>query len=470
MRNRWIGAACCAVAGILLAVATPIESLSPLGHRVLMGLLVGVGLWIFQPGKMPFSIASCLVMALFLIVGVNQKLVFTGFISNATWILIPATAFGYVLTKTGLGRRLAFLVIKVFKPTYLNMTIAWLIIGLILSAFTPSILIRIAIVMPIAAGCASTLKLEPGSKGNAFILLIAWAMAVIPGSGWLTGSLWGPITLGMYGKVEGLKGMCTPGPWMTAMMLPMVILTVLILSGLYIALKPGKLETQTRDAFIKEYESLGPWSREEKISTIILVLTFLMFVTEKLHGMGNVPVCLGAFFLLFAFQVLEPADIQKGVAWNLIIFLGSILAMPAIFANPDIGISGWIKDLVFPLLSQLGQTPLLFVLVVPLIMFAWRFIDIAWMIPTMALLVSMLPTIHTEFGIHPLVTSCLMVMAGNFTFLHYMQPFALMGSGLAKERTWTPNQLLRYGFVYLGSCMITLIISLIYWKAIGLIK
>jgi hypothetical protein len=125
---------------------------------------------------------------------------------------------------------------------------------------------------------------------------------------------------------------------------------------------------------------------------------------------------------------------------------------------------------MFPILSRLGQNPWLFVMIVPLLMFAWRFLDIAWMIPTMALLVSMLPSIHSEFGIHPLVTSCLMIMAGNFAILPYMQPFALMGSALAKERSWTPNQLLRYGIVYLISCMITLAISIIYWQATGFIK
>ncbi|MCF7848902.1 MAG: anion permease [Kiritimatiellales bacterium] len=470
MNKRWMGALVCVVVGIFLAVANPITSLSPLGHSVLMGLLVGVGFWIFQPGKMPFAVASCLVMAIFLVTGVDQKLVFAGFTGDATWILIPATAFGYVLTKTGLGRRVAFLVIKLFKPTYLNMTIAWLIIGLILSAFTPSILIRIAIVMPIAAGCASTLKLEPGSKGNAFILLVAWAMAVVPGSGWLTGSLWGPITLGLYGKAEGLAGMCTDQLWVQAMLLPMTLLTALIVAGLYVALKPGKLTTQSRDAFVKEYEELGPWTRNEKLSAIILVATFVMFLFKPLTGLGAVPVCMGAFFLLFAVQVLEPPDLAHGVAWNLILFLGCVLALPAIFANPEVGVSNLIKEQMFPILSHLGQNPWLFVMIVPLLMFAWRFLDIAWMIPTMALLVSMLPSIHSEFGIHPLVTSCLMIMAGNFAILPYMQPFALMGSALAKERSWTPGQLFRYGMVYLAGCLITLAVSIVYWKATGFIK
>jgi len=470
MSSRWTGALICSILGIFLAIATPIQTLSPGGHKVLMALLIGLGLWIFQPGKMPFSVASCLVMSILLLAGVNKAIVFAGFTSDTTWILIPATAFGYVLSKTGLGRRLAFLVIKTFKPTYLNLTIAWLVIGLILSAVTPSILIRISIIMPIAAGCAATLKLEPGSRGNAFILLLAWTMAVIPGSGWITGSLWGPVSIGMYAKVEGLKYLCTSGLWLKAMLLPMLLLTGCIVSGLFMFFKPQPLDIENSDEFISEYENLGPWTRMEKLSAIILAGTFLMFLTEKLHGISNVTVCLASFFLFFAVKVLEPDDIQKGVSWNLIIFLGCILAFPAIFANPDIGISSWLKEIVSPLLVQFKGHVLLFMIVATLIMFAWRFLDIAWMIPSMALIVSMLPLIQTELGIHPLVTSSLLILAGNFTFMTYMQPFSMMGSALAKERSWTPRQLMSYGMIYIVSSMVTLFISTAYWKMTGFIK
>jgi anion transporter len=470
MKNRWIGVLISSFAGILLAAFTPIQTLSPMGHKVLMALIMALGLWIFQPGKMPFAVGACLLMAMLLLVGVSRGLVFAGFTSDSTWILIPATAFGYVLTKTGLGKRLAFLVIKTFKPTYLNLTISWLIVGLILSAFTPSILIRIAIVMPIAAGCTSTLRLEPGSRGNTFLLLIAWTMAVIPGSGWLTGSLWGPVMMGMYSKVDGLKELCTPGPWMNAMMVPMLLMTGLIVGGIYWVFKPEPLDVEDSEAFVEEYSKLGPWSRSEKLSGIILAATFIMFVTEKIHGVGNVTACLLSFFLLFVFKVLEPDDIQKGVSWNLILFLGCILGLPAIFSSPDTGISEWIKGTISPLLSSFGENQLFFILVAVVVMYFWRFFDIAWMIPSMALLVTMLPTVQTELGIHPLVTSSLIIFAGNFTFVTYMQPFALMGSSLVKERSWTPQQLMQYGVIYLASSFITLFISFAFWKIIGLVK
>ncbi len=56
MSRRLIGALVFVLVGVLLAIVQPIEALPPLGHRVLMGLLIGMGLWIFQPGKLPFAV------------------------------------------------------------------------------------------------------------------------------------------------------------------------------------------------------------------------------------------------------------------------------------------------------------------------------------------------------------------------------------------------------------------------------
>jgi hypothetical protein len=66
--------------------------------------------------------------------------------------------------------------------------------------------------------------------------------------------------------------------------------------------------------------------------------------------------------------------------------------------------------------------------------------------------------------------SSLMILAGNFTFMAYMQPFSLMGSALAKGRSWTPDQLIRYGTVYLASSIATLLIGMAYWKMTGFVK
>ena len=156
-----------------------------------MAILIAVGLWIFGTKFIPLSIGSMVMLLILIVSGLKYSTVFNGYTSRAIWILIPALFFGFALNVTGLGKRLAYWVIGLFKPSYLTLTVSWVVIGILLSALTPSIIVRIAIVIPIAVATVEICHLQLGSKEAGFILLTAWSMVLIPGTGWLTGSLMG---------------------------------------------------------------------------------------------------------------------------------------------------------------------------------------------------------------------------------------------------------------------------------------
>jgi len=202
-------------------------------------LIVTVGLWIFRPGGTPFSVSSALFMASLLALGVPPASVFSGFTSTAVWSLIPALFFGFVLAKTGLGKRIAYLGMKSTKLSYAGILSMWVVIGLVLSALTPSIAVRVVIVTPIALNCVNICKLKEESKGRSLILITAWAMAVIPGTGWLTGSLYGPILSGFYASIPQL-GAIAFNDWAKALFLPMMLISTLTVLGGYFVLKPSE--------------------------------------------------------------------------------------------------------------------------------------------------------------------------------------------------------------------------------------
>jgi hypothetical protein len=64
----------------------------------------------------------------------------------------------------------------------------------------------------------------------------------------------------------------------------------------------------------------------------------------------------------------------------------------------------------------------------------------------------------------------LFVMAGNFFFFAYQQPFAILGESLAGQAAWTAGQLRAAGIIYVGACLATLALSIPYWMLVGLIK
>ncbi|WP_287195288.1 SLC13 family permease [Syntrophothermus sp.] len=453
--------------GLVVGFTNPwAPGLTPLGHKVLMGLIIAVGLWVFKPANIPFSVSGCLLMMIYLFYGINPTKVFSGFTSNALWVLIPALYFGFVLAKTGLGKRISYLVIKAFKPSYAGLMIAWVIIGLLLSALTPSIAVRVAIVMPLALSCVEVCKLEPRSPGRALILLTAWAMALLPGTGWLTGSLWGPIVMGMFNATPALNGLITFDSWSKVAFLPLEIMSLLLIVGGYFALRPAQPISISKEIFEAEYAKLGPMSRSEKAAGMILLICFILFATSQIHHIPDAAICLGGLFALTAAGVIKTQELGTGISWDLVIFIGVAMSLGAVFA--DAGVSKWLSSVLVPMLDPISGNSWIFVFAVVFFLFLWRFIDIAVLIPTMAIVTPIIPEIAASYGVNPLVWITIFVMAGNCFFLSYQNMFALIGESIVGDKGWTPAQFAKYGFVYLVACIVALLIAIPYWTSLGM--
>lgn len=462
---KYTGSALFVLTGLMVIILQPIpEGLDSTGQLMLGAVLITLAIWIFKPFDLPFSMGAIFLALFSLAAGLKPVDVFSGFTQTAIWTLIPALFFGFVLQKTGLGRRIAFGVIKLFKPSYLGLVLAWVVIGILLSILTPSITVRVAIVMPIAMQCCELCKLEPGSKGNSLILLTAFSMALIPGAGWLTGSLWGPILQGMFDAVPEMEGLVSFDSWFSVLFVPMEIVAAILVVGGYILLKPKeKIPEDAIDSIRKE--KADRISREEIITAVILSLVFILFLTNRLHGMPDAVVCLGAVFLLFLFGVLEAKDIGTGVSWDLVIFLAMALSLSALFKVT--GISDWLAGIVVPALAPLAASPWLFVLAIIVILFAWRFVDAALLMPTIAILAPLLPVIASTYNVDPLVWLCLFVMAGNAFFMVYQNMFAVVGQSVTKERPWTAGHLGMYGSLYFVACLIALLVAIPLWISAG---
>ncbi|HCY00460.1 MAG TPA: tricarboxylate transporter [Bacteroidales bacterium] len=442
-----------------------IPSLSVLGHRVIMGLIITVGLWVFKPWGIPFSVSGCFLMMILLINGMPPGIVFSGFTSTALWVLIPALFFGFTLIRTGLGQRVSFLIVKAFKPSIGGLLLAWVVIGLVLSALTPSIAVRVAIVMPLALSCVELCNLEKGSNGRGLILLTAWAMVLLPGTGWLSGSLLGPIIMGLYNATPGLEGIITFSSWSKVALLPISIMNLFLVVGGCLIFWPKEKLMISKEVFSEKYRKLGPITKQEKTAAAILIISFILFASSQLHGVIDAAICLGGFFVLTLTGVIKVKDISCGINWDLPIFVGVIMGLSASFM--EAGISSWLSGVLVPLLAPFASNPWLFALVVVVSLFLIRFFDITGLVPTMAIIVPIIPEVYEQFGINPLVWVTLFILAGKCFFMSYQNMFALVGESILGESGWTAKQMCKYGFVYLASCFIALAIAIPYWKSLG---
>ena len=466
VRANYLGSGLLALIAVLVMAIKPFSAnLSGAAQMVLGGFLITIGIWIFKPFNLSYSAGGLFLAFFSLAAGLTPAVVFSGFTQSAIWTLVPALFFGYTLQKTGLGKRIALAIIRLFKPSYISLVLAWVLIGVILSILTPSITVRVAIVVPIAVQCCELCKLEKGSKGNSLILLTAFAMALLPGSGWLSGALWGPIISGMINAIPETQGLVTFDSWFGVLFLPMVLATIILIAASLLVLKPKEKLSDDAINAIKEQPKVK-MGRHEIIAGAILVFVFIMFLTNRFHGIPDAALCLAAVFAFFLTGVLETKDFNAGVNWDLIIFVGIALSLGAVFT--DTGISQWLAGIVVPSLSPIAGNPWIFMFVIMTFMFLWRFFDVAIFIPTIAILTPILPAIQAAYGISPLVWLAVFVMAGNSFTMAYQNMWAMMSRSIAGDRAWGNSHLSIYGVMYFGACLLALIAAIPLWIGNGL--
>jgi di/tricarboxylate transporter len=470
---RWIASIIIWLIAVYM-FSSPFEGLSMTGHFVIAGLLIALPLWIWTPGGIPRSVAGLFILGIVLIgYGPRAHNGLAGFTSPAFWALLSGSFYALVLIKTGLATRIASFLLKVFKPTRLGVTLALIVTGLVLSGLVPSIVLRIAILLPIALGLKELLKLEDRSPSAAFLTLLALTMALIPGNGWYIGEGW--YTLGVWAS-EDIFLLLYPidivqtitlnwGDWAQAMVVPFVLLTIFLIFSLFIATRPQSFPPIEKSK--SGVANLDPMSRDEKISAVVLGLSLIGFVISPFIDIFPAAISLIGVMVLFALRVIRFAEISAGINWDLIIFFGVVLSLGRALSS---GFPDWLEPHVEPFLENIASNVYVFVVVVILILMALRFVDVALGIGAGAILLSLTPMLYTDFGIHPLVVTCLASIAGMFFFLHYMNPLALMGDTLLEGRGWAQGHLVKYGIGFVVSALLAVVISVFYWQAINLIE
>ncbi|MCL2051889.1 MAG: SLC13 family permease [Lachnospiraceae bacterium] len=451
----------------IIIIIRPISGLEKNGQIMLGALIIALCIWIFKPFKLTYAIGGLVLALAGLFIGLNPTAVFSGFTQAALWTLIPAFFFGFVLKKTGLGKRIAMGIIKLCPPTYEALIFAWIPIGVILSILTPATTVRVAIMLPVAVQCCELFELKKNSKSNSLILLTAFAMALIPGSGWLTGVIWGPFIQGQV-EAAGMVGLVTFKSWLNVLLLPISIATIILVSaGLFFLKSKEKI---AKEAFARiKSQPLGKMERPEIIAAVILIGVFVASLTGNLHGISTAVICIAAMILFFLFGVLTTDDFNSAANWNLVIFIAMALSLGSIFSAT--GISEWLSGIVVPALAPIAGNPWLFVFCVTSFMFLWSLIDVAMFIPTIAIMVPILPDIEAAYQISPLVWIAIFILAGNAFFLAYQNMWAVMSRSISKEkdRAWDNRHMSIYGVIYFIACLVALIPAIPLWIWLGLI-
>jgi L-tartrate/succinate antiporter len=173
-----------------------------------------------------------------------------------------------------------------------------------------------------------------------------------------------------------------------------------------------------------------------------------------------------ALAALIIFGIIKGPDISSGINWDIVNFIAIVMGFTSVFGMTSI--SDWARPLIEPGVLSLAVYPLYFLLIITIIFWAIRFVDVPWGYTTIALFSPILVPLYEKSGFHPVLVSVALIAAGNSFFLAYQQPFIVIGDSMTQSKGWSGGHIALGGTLYAIAVLAGLCISSFYWKAMDL--
>ena len=462
--KKVIGAVLGIVIGLVLAFLEPPQGLTV---KSMYGL--GVFAWaviflIFD--VFPDYIVTLAMCGLWVLSGAVKFNVAFSFFSNENWwVLVAAFGLGLAASKTGLLRRISLLIMKLFPSTFKGQTIAMLGAGTIISPLIPSFTAKAAICAPLSRGISDAMGYPIKSRGASglFAANVIGFIAMAPA--FLSASYLGFMLVSLVPK--DLQG---PFHWLGwfSMMLPWtVILLVMSYIGIIFLYKPAEKDALPAGYAADQLSKMGPMDGKERLTLIVIVITLLMWMTAKLHGVSATVSGILAVVVLLMAKVYDRTDFRSGIAWDAAVFVGTIVGIGSVF--PALGIDKWMGKVLYPYIMPLFGNPYLFVAGFSIIIYGLRFVILS-QTALIAIFMVMLAPLAIQAGFNPWIIGMVVYVAGNtWTVFYqnapYVGAFYAVGGDMVNH-----GQIAKLSVAYMAISLIGLLACVPLWQIMGLVR
>ena len=439
------------LAALLLISFMPARpGLSTAGQRVLGILIFAIIMWISE--AVPYiytAISSIVFLTLFLgfapakgmegpLLGTRRALqmAVAGFVTNGTILVTAALFMTAAIGITGLEKRIAFRILKIFGAKTHRVFIGIIAVMLALSFLIPSIVARSAVVTPLALSLIGAFGVDRKSVFARNLLVCVGISACVSGIGVMSAGI--PNAIAASAIEQNLHRSIS---WMDWLRYCMPFCVTLMAALYFLTTRLNRFEFDEipggRDVIDEAHARLGPMSSAEKRVSLIFGLTILLWATEKYHTIDVSTVAILAVMLILSpfIGVISWKELSsRASVGNVVIVASSAVSVGQ--ALVDTGAASWLtKSMIGGLgVEHLAPSVTMAILVAALIIMRFAFASItaatATLIPTVIgfLLglgnqslplwgMSMIATISLYFSfILPVSDPHLMIAYGTDTF------------------------------------------------------
>src|SRR6266700_1551381 len=285
----------------------PLEPVTKHGFAIVGFMVVA---WITR--AMDYALAGFVGCFLFWALGVVRfPVAFSGFANDTAWFLFGALLLGVIATRSGVARRLAYIVLLRIGITYPRILLGLIVTDFLLTFVVPSGIARVVIMAAIALGLIEAFGAARGSNVARGMFLILTYTAnifdkmIIAGAGSITAR-------GLIEKVGGVEVVWSY--WFVAC-LPCSIITVL--AAWWFTLKlypPEQVGLAGGYEFLRgELRKMGPLAPRERNAALLILAAIVLWLTDFIHHISPavIGIGVGLFAMLPRIEIIEPQEMRR---------------------------------------------------------------------------------------------------------------------------------------------------------------
>lgn len=391
----------------------------------------------------------------------------SGFSNTTIWLIVAAFLFAKGFIKTGLGRRIAFILIKAIGDSTLKLGYTLVLSDLIISPATPSNTARAGgILFPIVRSLCTAFGSEPGStarKVGSYLMQTAYQGNAITSAMFMTSMAGNPLIALLAAKTLNIQ--LSWGQWALASVVPGLISLLVVPYFLYKFYPPEIKKTPEAKALAaKELETMGPMSWGEKIVAMVFVGALILWSTSQYTKLDATVVALLAVVVMLATQVLEWKDVldEKG-AWDTLIWMGALVGLADYLSK--LGFIPWFAK---TMAASIVGIPWLQAFIVLTIVYLYAHYAFASLTAHITAMYPAFIAVAVAAGAPPYLVALALAFMSNLcmSLTHYAAgPSPIyFGAGYVDQNTWW-----RLGFIIsVINLVIWVGLGSMWWKVLGL--
>lgn len=344
------------------ALAPGTEGLSYEGRMVLSIMAAGILLWITE--SLPLPATALLILVLMPITGVcSFDEAYSNAMGSTVFFLMGTFAFTVALDATTIPTRIASFVLRWSGTDTNKMLLGFMCATAFLSFFMSDVA---ACGVFISVG-KRLLELNHAEKkisrmGKALMIAIPWA-SYAGGLAVMTGNGCNVVTVGLFKELFGIEMNFVEWSMLgIPFCLIMLVVAWFVLTRFF---KPEAISQESIDATRDEVSKLGPVSRPEIATMVIIALAMVFWILSSWISFFNtamVAICAVVLLSVPGFSTLQFKELVSRMNWGVILMIMCILSVAHFVV--ETGAGDWLVDVVLSVVPEAVRTPLVILFIV----------------------------------------------------------------------------------------------------------